>query len=323
MVFFFDESGDFSLPNSGQHKCAVICGLVIPETVAENLRKDFGLFVSSLSRAEKINGEPKGSLLRDKTRVRFCEMLSTYREVLVTPTTLDLTISSRKKAVNICNEMKGELFESAKKCVYDTMELQIEELAKQWGNLSINEGLRLVALTSCFWEAIEHSVIFHSAKEYYHCWDSLSFVVDAVKTASLSREKKVFKWMVLMWLTAWSKRRPLVLIEEIHTNEHPFVRRYDTEGGFDLGKMLKGNIRYCSSKESWGLQIADICSNIVYQAVHDLNNYKNRLPIFRMLMTNCPYGPKRPGPGLVHVGDVLRKSAPKYRLLSQVMHSNK
>lgn len=326
MLFFFDESGDFSLPNADEHKCAVVCGLVIPETVSERLRKDFEAFVSYLSGDEKINSEPKGTLLTDKNRMRFCEILSSYSEVLVTPTTLDLSISSRKKTLSICDRMKANLFEDAKKCVYDTMKSQTEEMGRQWGNLSINEALRLVTLTSCFWEAIEHSVVFHSGKEYYDYWDNLHFVIDAVKTAKLSREEKIFTWMVLMWLTAWSKRRPLITISEIHTDEHPFVKRYCTKTGFDLGKILKGNIRYYNSRESWGLQIADICANIVYQAVHDLNNYNNRLPIFRMLMKNCPYGPKRGGPGLIHVGELTttrKKLAPKYMLLWQVMHSGK
>jgi len=320
MLFFFDESGDFSLPNAGEHKCAVVCGLTIPETIGESLRKDFEVFVDCLSEAEKTNGEPKGRLLTDRNRRRFCEMLSSYRGVLVAPTTLDLSVSSREKATNICDEMKTKLFESAKKCVYDTMRFQIKELGRQWGNLSINEGLRLIALTSCFWEAIEHSVIFHSGREYYECWDRLHFVVDAVKVQRLSRDEQVFRWMVLMWLTAWTKRRPLILIDEIHRDEHPFVRKYETQEGFDLGKMLKGNIEHSISSTCWGLQMADVCANIVYQAVHDLNNYNGRVPIFRLLMRNCPYGPARGGPGLIHIHESKRRiAAEKYRLLKQVM----
>jgi hypothetical protein len=324
MLFFFDESGDFGLPKADEDKCAVICGVVIPETIADHVRNDFGEFVSSLSDAEKYNGEPKGYLLTDENRMRFCEILSSHREVLVTPTVLDLSISSQKKMRNIPDQMKANLFESAKKCIYDTMRLQIEELGRRWGNLSINEGLRLVGLASCFWEAIEDSIVFHSDEKYYDCWNSLCFTVDAVKTADLSRDKIVFELMVLMWLTAWSKKRPLTYIEGVHTANHPFVKRYDTKEGVDLKKILKDNIRYYNSRESWGLQIADICANILYQAVHDLHNYNDRLPIFRMLMKNCQYRKNRVGPGLIYVGELdMKKPAPKYRLLFQVMHSDK
>jgi hypothetical protein len=217
--------------------------------------------------------------------------------------------------------MKDSMFEKAKKCVYDTMRKEVEELGRQWGNLSIAQGLKLIALTSCFWEAIEHSVIFLSEKKYYPCWDSLAFVVDAVSTRPLSRDERVFNNMVLMWLTAWTKRRPLKTVLEVHTDEHPFVNKYCIdEQRFDLGELLRGNIRFCSSADSFGLQIADICANIVYRALHDLNNYNGRLPILGRLMRNCPYGPARGGPGLIHIDKSKNRiPAEKYRLLKQVM----
>jgi hypothetical protein len=324
MRFFFDESGDFSLPTQGEHKCAIIGGLVVPETVEASLFAEFAAFVSTLGNQEKDHGEPKGTLLRDESRINFCCLLNRYRtQVLVTPTTLDLGIGSTEKASTVCEHMKARLFEHARKCVHATMRNEMEELARQWGNLSVNDGLRLLALTSCFWEAIEHSVVFLSEKPYHLCWDSLEFIVDGVRTASLSRDERVFQIMVLMWLTAWTKRRPLTTIVEIHTPDHPFVRNYCVnDGTFDLGRMLRGNIGFRNSADSLGLQMADICSNIVYQAVHDLHNYNGRLPFFKLLMRNCPYGPARGGPGLVHIHESKsRIAAEKYRLLKQVMDS--
>ncbi len=326
MQFFFDESGDFSIPMAGEHRCAVVCGLVVPETVQTSLFAEFEAFASALLREETNQGEPKGTLLRDDSRIGFCRLLNNYcGQVLVTPTTLDLSISSAKTAGNMCEHMKARLFEEAKRCVHTTMRNQMAELAKQWGNLSINDGLRLISLTSCFWEAIEHSVVFLSEKPYYACWESLHFVVDTVRTAQLSRDERVFRIMVLMWLTAWTKRRPLTTIAEIHTPDHPFEKNYCIDDGkFDLGKMLRGNIYFRRSDDSLGLQMADICSNIVYQAVHDLGNHNGRLPIFRLLMKNCPYGPARGGPGLIHIHESERRiAAEKYRLLKQVMNSNR
>ena len=205
MHFFFDESGDFSIPANGEHKCGVVCGLVIPETVRTSLFEEFASFASGLPSQEKSQGEPKGTLLGDESRKGFCRLLNSYHgRVFVTPTTLDLSIGSTKKASNVSEQMKIGLFEDAKKCVYATMREQMEELGRQWGNLSVNDCLRLVALTSCFWEAIEHSVLFLSEKTYYPCWNTLDFVVDAVRTALLSRDEIVFQKMVLMWLTAWT-----------------------------------------------------------------------------------------------------------------------
>jgi hypothetical protein len=324
MHFFCDESGDFSLPATGEHKCGVVCGLVVPETVQASLLADFQGFVSRLESHEKDEGEPKGTLLRDESRNDFCHLLNNYRgQVLVTPTTLDLNTGSTKMAGNICEHMKARLFAEAKKCIQATMQDQMVELARQWGNLSVNDALRLLSLTSCFWEAIEHSVVFLSDKPYHPCWNSLDFVVDAVRTAHLSRDERVFQIMVLMWLTAWTKRRPLTTIAEIHTPDHPFERNYCVDNRtFDLGKMLRGNMSFHNSADSLGLQMADICSNIVYQAVHDLNNYNGRLSMFKLLMRNCPYGPARGGPGLICIHESKgRVVAEEYKLLKQVMDS--
>jgi hypothetical protein len=322
MRFFFDESGDFAIPQSDEHKCGIVCGLVVPETVEDATKDTFKQFVDNLRPEEKSGDEPKGNLLTDESLIRFCDLLKEFRgEILVTPTTLDLSIGSRQMAVSACDSMKTSLFERAKNCVYDTMREEVEELGRQWGNLSTNEALRLVALTSCFWEAIQHSVVLLSEEKYYSCWDPLDFIVDAVTIRRQSRNEVVFERMVLMWLTAWSKRRPLATIAEVHTDGHPFVRMYcPNENRVDLGKILRGNIRFCNSSDSFGLQIADICSNIVYRAVHDLNNWNNRLPIFRLLMRNCPYGRAGGGPGLISLHESNgRIPAEKYRLLKQVM----
>ena len=209
MNFFFDESGDFTISEAGDHKCGVVCGLVVPEIIKEDLRKDFEAFVSVLVDEEKDRGEPKGYLLTDESRKHFCGLLNDHEKVFVVPITLDLSKDNNASLGRMGAKMKKKLYESAKKCVYETLKDQIEMLGRQWSNLSDSQGFRLVALTRCFWEAIQHTVLFHCAKEYNRCWDSLEFVVDETQTQPLSREKLVFETMVLMWLTAWSKRRPL------------------------------------------------------------------------------------------------------------------
>ncbi len=319
--FYFDESGDFQAPKGGVHRCGVVCGVAVPETSADALMSDFTGFVDGLSRAEKKNGEPRGYLLTDLSRERFCDMLSGHTDVLVTPTTLDLTWHAAEQDGPITEHMKAILYEKAELCVHDTMREQMKELGRQWGNLSKNQALRLVALTRCFHQAITHSIVYHCQPSLHRCWEALQFTVDATHKSPLSREARVFEIMVLMWLCAWSKEDPMVTIEEIHTSDHPFVRHYCTTpgGGIDLGKMLKGNIMSRNSAEIWGLQVADICANIIYQAVHDLNDYRGRLPVFGRLMKNCPYGPRLGSPDLITVTGRARGPAPKFSLLCRVM----
>ncbi len=106
--------------------------------------------------------------------------------------------------------------------------------------------------------------------------------------------------------------------------DHPFVKKYETPGGVDLTKLMRGNIRYESSETCWGLQMANIVANALYGVVHDLNNSKGMLPFWKRIMKNCHCGPAI-GPGLFVVGNAEageRKpplNLPKYSIFSRMM----
>lgn len=88
----------------------------------------------------------------------------------------------------------------------------------------------------------------------------------------------------MAWLTAWSVRRPLPLIEEVHTPNHPFVQRFEKPNGIDMRKLIGDGIRWGDSSTELGIQVADIAAAIVFDAVHDLKNRNDSWPDFFSLM---------------------------------------
>lgn len=318
--FCFDESGDFNPPPADTHGCSIVCGVTFPETSRDACFTAYQKFLQDLPRSEQRGGEPKGCLLSDDSRNRFCDIINAFPSVLVTPVTLDLSWHRREQAGSLAASMKEAVLEKARSCVYQTMRDEMGELARQWGNLSESQCLRLLALGKCFQEAIQHSIIFHSSREFNSCWSKMDFIVDAAQKSPASREAKVFGNMVLMWLAKWSSDDPIVTIDEIHTEDHPFVQGFCVGDGVDLGKMIREHVTFEDSAASCGLQIADICSNIVYDAVHDLDGCRNRLPIFQRLMKNCPYGPDRGGPCLITVTGPVRRDVEKYSRLYREMN---
>jgi hypothetical protein len=125
--------------------------------------------------------------------------------------------------------------------------------------------------------------------------------------------------MVLSWLTGWSQRHPIPLVKGIHTKDHPFVKNYDTSDGIDIGKLVQGRIRWVDSRESWGIQMADIGATIVSQAAYALDDRSGDISLCGALMRSSPYGPTR-GPRLfTPLGDVPDHVGGKYRLLSEIM----
>jgi hypothetical protein len=64
MKFFFDESGNFHVPdNRQQHVVGIVVGVVVPETQEAALWKQFREFIANLPPSAFKNGEPKGHLL--------------------------------------------------------------------------------------------------------------------------------------------------------------------------------------------------------------------------------------------------------------------
>ena len=159
----------------------------------------------------------------------------------------------------------------------------LEQLARQMDNLSSNQSLRIITLAYCLRHLLEYAITYMSHGEFASSWEQLSFVVDRVHPKPNGREEQVFAIAVMSWLSAWSETMPLGLIEEIHTDTHPIVRRYCVDEGLELGSMLRDRIVWENSATSWGLQIADISASIVGKAIHNPDN-RDAVKAFARLM---------------------------------------
>jgi hypothetical protein len=96
MYFYFDESGDFAIPDSPTtHRAAVVMGVSVSDLIHDELREQFLRFVATLDASESLKGEPKGSRLSYAHRMDFCEMLTRYDGIFLTPVTLDLSSLSQ------------------------------------------------------------------------------------------------------------------------------------------------------------------------------------------------------------------------------------
>lgn len=298
MKFYFDESGRFTLPNNPlQHRASVVVGVAVSELIEDELREGFKEFVAGLSEDEKSGEEPKGSLLKLRSRSDFCDLLAGIDGVQLTPVTLDMNILG-EHATSMPTELGEHIVDQAELCVYESMRNYLHGLSKRIAGLSPAQMWRLFAWANAFREALHHAVLFLSDQGHEDSWHDARFEVDAVEQKTDAIENSVFKDIILGWLESWSRRNPMEYIEEIHTAEHPFVKNFDSGKDIDLSKLIGGNIHFVDSAKSWGVQIADIAANIVFGAVHDLQNEKGELFVFSSLMRSCPYGATR-GAGLL------------------------
>jgi hypothetical protein len=279
MNFYFDESGDFRVPPDPQeHAVGIVIGVVVPETRQAVIWQRFQALLGTLPPSAFKKGEPKGNSLDADGRRAFAALISESEGILVCPILLDLTsIAGRAEALR--NAVAAKLEEWAALCLHETMRQEVLLLRRQVGNLSPEVTFRLAAWAQCIMRCIDNSIVGHSGPEFHGCWGSLRFEIDAVCRTGGNREEQVFPKLLPSWVTAWSVKRPFTLIEELHTESHPFVRNWDTDRGVDLGKMLRGNVHFCASEQSIGIQLADMAASLVRKAVvgvvstFDLDSY--------------------------------------------------
>lgn len=298
MRIFIDESGSFQIPDAATSQAAaVVVGIIVPEVSEAALFGKYAEFVEALDSSEFKESEPKGSRLSRESRKRFCEVLYATPGTLIIPTTADLS-DLAGEGEKLPARLSRSLSDFACKCVHQTMRDEIALVASQAANLSTSVLLKLLLYSECIQECIHHAVAYRSAPPYRDCWSKVDIMIDRVQKSPDSREKQVFDLMLLSWLTAWSRKRPLMLITEVHTPDHPFVLRYETGTGINMRRLIGDGFRWVDSKAEPGIQLADIAANIVFGAVHDLTNREGRHSEFLSLMRCCPLA-ARDGPGLV------------------------
>lgn len=267
MKYYFDESGSFRVPmDRKEHAAGIVVGLAVPGTIEQTLERKFVDFVGKLPKFAFRNGEPKGSLLDGDGRRAIATLLSECDGILVCPAMLDLTTLAGH-ATEIRDRIAKRLEAVSSQCKHESMQRALALLARQIRNLSPEAAFRLGCWAQCIKRCISDSVVWHSGPAFNGDWENLTFEIDAVQPKPGSREEQVFTKMLPAWVTSWSQQDPFTLIEDIHTANHPFVQRWDTPDGFDLGKMFRDNVRFCSSKSSVGLQLADMAASVTSKAV--------------------------------------------------------
>jgi hypothetical protein len=320
MHYFIDEAGDFTLPDSPEtHRVAVASCVAFTDAAWSVAEPRFSQFLGELDRTELDRSEPRWHLLRPEHRTTFTELLASIDGVSLTPVTLDL---SHLVGIDDSGETwLTKLDHEPERMLYETMRNEIRLLGKQARNLSRVQQLRIYAWAYCLHQALYHSIIFLGHGADASSWDTVSIIIDPVQPRAGNREQRVFSLMVLAWLMGWSRDRPFITVQGIHTPEHRFMQLYDRPEGIDLGKLVRGNLHWIPSQKNLGLQIADLTASAVYTAATELKGGSESLEHFRSLMRSSFYGPVR-GPGLFSpLASPPQEAAARYEVLSDAMRS--
>ncbi len=289
MEIFLDESGSFRPSHSKQTQPAAVMGLLIPEIQADTLRADFDRFRTTLPKSVFVKGEPKGHRLSPEHVKQFASMLNRHRGITLAPVTVNTNFIQPSFFRTFPQKLRAVLEVEGSKCLYDSLKSEVAQLARQCGNLSPEQLVRLLAYTVAVKRSIEALSIYYHCKRYHESYSPLRVVLDRAGPPN-GREELVFKQMLFMWMTRMTERTPITRIERIHNDSHPLVRLYGAKRngsvGFNLSKMLQGNIEFGNSQTTWQLQIADMAAAAWGKALADPHNRRGYMPAFSLFFRN-------------------------------------
>lgn len=268
MLFFFDESGDFTIRDGDANRCGVVSAVVVPEADAPFVRHAYRNFLTALTPSEKPHGEPKGRLFTRKSRRMFADLMGTFPNLMSYTVVLDLLASRQDMVTELPTGMRDTILNASKACVHESMRKSMALLSKQVANLNNGQFARLFALGQAMLGSINASNIHYIEPGDAASYESMSFVVDQVS----NREKIVVDILLRLWLPTWSHYEPIILVETIHDAGHPLVKKFGCAEGVVGKKLISDNLSFADSRSSWGVQMADIVANTMQQAANNPEN---------------------------------------------------
>lgn len=323
MNFFFDDSGDFTLPKNTENKISLWLGVAIPEICFDRIKKNYLEWEASSMSSLKVK-EIKGALLDETSRMQFFGVIKNENDLLIQPGIIDLQIQKKYTPSDLSAVMRDIGIDASKRMKskkdQDIMGLH----GKRLGNLSAEQLLKFMTLTFCIIETFRHSIMFRSYDSLRECWNDVIILIDKSSRQKCSREELIL-WDSLGWaLHNMTKRTPFGLVEGIHDQKHPFIINYDSPMGIN-GKKLFQNLHFENSNNHWGLRFTDIMANTMYRALNDLENTSGALPYYKKIMKYSPLGPKSNLGFTCIVGsDELNNQikASRFAILQQILDSD-
>lgn len=318
MKFFFDEAGDFN-SESKKSKLSLVACVAVPESVELAFQHGFANFIKMLGKNELKQGEPKGYLLTPESRRTFCVLLNSFERVQVYPQTMLYSTLNDKDVKNLRTGFSNFLLEYSKSFEHKSMQDDMALLARQVKNLHESQLLRILTLSRCLFESLHHAILFLTHGEDRNSFDKVDLILDPINKRTGNRESDSFLKLIKGWTYAWSKKEPFALIKELHTKDHPFVRKYDRpDGVVDLTSILEDGVHYPDSKTSWGLQVVDIVANSLKLALEDASCNGPNLEFYGRIMQNSSFGDKI-SPGFITISESGGEySREDWRILAKV-----
>jgi hypothetical protein len=263
MRIFIDESGSFSWHTPGR---SVFCGVTVPDRELDALLHRFGRWKRTI--IGRSRRELKGSELTENQLSSFTSKVFPIsdRDFWLTVVGIDTRVT-RKAIVCEVRDQAAVIFDQSSCIAKEHNNAKLQESYRQmsgWAkNRSPENVLWMIALTETLVNSLIHTIVRFAEPEDDEEFTNIKIQIDQ---SFVKNDAHVTFWRE--WLRAdlakSSRTAPLLMIKQWRERNHPFLKKYEIYPGLlNLNKLYVNDTGFFSSERSPGLQIADICAQIL------------------------------------------------------------
>ena len=274
MKIFIDDSGGFSWTT---HGVSLFCAATVPDRGLKSTLADFEAW-KSRQRYFMEGKELKGTDLSDKEQASF------VNGVVLKNAGVRLTLSGTK-TIFFKKEIAEQYIKDAASILRATAKLCdstnktslgdfYRRMAKWVSERSPENLMWIISLGSALRLSIQHSIVQFADQVHDSEFEDIEILIDRSfikKTAHLDFWKE---WL-RNFLHDYSSREPMQIPKEWAQRNHPFYKKHArVRGMVDWSDLFRRHMTFGESKDSLGIQIADICANIGYRKYSGTSKYR-------------------------------------------------
>jgi len=271
---FIDDSGGFSWT---PHGVSLFCALTVSDKVLNSTTSNFSSW-KSRQPYFTVGAELKG------TDLSALQQASFVNSVILNSTDLRLTLSGTKTSLfkkeiaeQYIKDAAGILRASAKLGT-ETNRPLIEDFYRRmarWVEQRSPENLMWIC---CLGDAIRLS-IQHSIVQFMYPADDCEFenIEVLIDQSFIEKSTHIKFWQEWLrnFLYSRSRKEPTMIPKPWSQRDHPFNRKFGRAQGItDWTELYKKHVHFVKSKDTPGVQIADICANIAYRFYSGNSKYR-------------------------------------------------
>ncbi len=265
MRIFMDESGAFGWGTPGVSLMAV---LVIPDGAMDGFSSRFLAWKSSI--VGKSTREVKGSELDSNQLKSFVQQVlpRSERAPLLTVIGADTTVTQECHVTAVKDQLAAQYAHTARLLLErdppnKSLAQAYTEVSGWTRKRSAVNFLWIVAAERAIAEAVQLMICAFLEQEYDQEFENIDIAIDR---SFIKESGPINFWQEyhrLAHLNRAKRGQAILVPREWRLRNHPYYRRYRVVPGIsNLGDLLRSHMNFVDSKQSIGVQVADICAQV-------------------------------------------------------------